>query len=223
MRAPRKGDSTPWGAVQMLETYGDGESVVFVSTASHGGFWLSPERLADMPAGLKDHQTFCGSPCWFEEDCDALIVTLAFPDLFSDYMRFCAFGAFKGYVKPEIAAAYLATEHGRAAERFHAEYLAQNRTRFRVGACSSCGKGWRYFARSLDGKAAIEFEHAEYRPVADPFTLEELTARGIQWKIHWQTPLQPPPPARTVAPGMVHCNYALSDDPDTFSDADPGL
>ncbi len=74
----------------------------FFETASHGGFRLSPDRLEQMPKALRKRpgthrittnpighgrpgypdETFCG-PEWFEEDAEASLVILAFPDAFS--------------------------------------------------------------------------------------------------------------------------------------------
>ncbi|WP_162986858.1 DUF7007 domain-containing protein [Sphingomonas paeninsulae] len=56
------------------------------STASHGGYWLSPARLDAMPDTLRA-QSWNGTSPWFEEDCDVLLVVRAFPDLFSAEMR----------------------------------------------------------------------------------------------------------------------------------------
>lgn len=72
---------TPWGPPQTIEGYVPG--VFFVSTASHGGFYVSPEAMARAPAWLKSVKTFVqrsgsGAPGWFEEDCDAALVVLAF-------------------------------------------------------------------------------------------------------------------------------------------------
>lgn len=83
---------SPWGPVQHAEVIADG--IVQVDTASHGGFFLSPARLLQMPREFHGFNTWAGGP-WFEEDCDATLVVLSFPDLFSpswvknalDYIR----------------------------------------------------------------------------------------------------------------------------------------
>ena len=74
--------TSPWGVVQSVHEVADG--IQFVSTAGHGGFLLSPERLAKMPEKLKWPTRFymSGSP-WFEEDVEACRVVLAFPDCFN--------------------------------------------------------------------------------------------------------------------------------------------
>lgn len=67
---------TPWGTAQQETVYGEG--VIFVSTASHGGFHLSEKRLA----GLDPLLHVDGG--WYEEDVEWAKVALAFPDLFTD-------------------------------------------------------------------------------------------------------------------------------------------
>ena len=78
---PMKGDNSPWGAIQDIEVLEDG--VLFCSTASHGGVWLAPGKLAKMRPALLAPSDFykAGSP-WFEEDCEILRVVCAFPHLF---------------------------------------------------------------------------------------------------------------------------------------------
>lgn len=74
---------TPWGEPEVFEARGDG--ILFVATASHGGFHLTPEALALVPeawrlARHKGHDTL--SCPWFEQDVDWVLVALTFPDSF---------------------------------------------------------------------------------------------------------------------------------------------
>ena len=71
--------NTPWGVADDVTTLAPG--ICFVSTPSHGGFWLSPERRAEMPEPYRSIKTFAGGN-WYEEDCDCALVILAFPDVF---------------------------------------------------------------------------------------------------------------------------------------------
>ena len=73
---PRIGGDSPWGAIQSCTRLADG--VICVDTASHGGIWLSSERLAQMPAEQRS------TDGWYEEDCE-----VAFPlRRFFDEVRF---------------------------------------------------------------------------------------------------------------------------------------
>lgn len=98
-KLPKVGGPSPWGPIQTINRVEDG--ILSVSTAGHGGLWLSPERLAAMPAHLKRPTTFYkrGSP-WFEEDVEILRVQVAFPD---------------------ICLAYNATEAERVLRNYHPE------------------------------------------------------------------------------------------------------
>jgi hypothetical protein len=80
--------STPWGRPQDVEwitdrSTGKTTGIAFVSTAGHGGYYVSPELLATMPANWLG-ATFNeqGRRGWFEEDCDWSLVALAFPQCF---------------------------------------------------------------------------------------------------------------------------------------------
>lgn len=71
--------STPWGASQGATVYGEG--VFFHSTASHGGFHLSPERNAAVHPMLRSISGF------YEEDGDWAAVAFAWPALFTALER----------------------------------------------------------------------------------------------------------------------------------------
>lgn len=67
--------STPWGPSQGATRYGEG--AVFHSTASHGGFHLSPEYNLSVHPLLRD------GAGWYEEDAAWAAVAVAWPDLFT--------------------------------------------------------------------------------------------------------------------------------------------
>jgi len=70
-----KRTETPWGPSQSEREHAPG--IVFYSTAGHGGYRLSAER----------YKEFCQIPHfqhwspWLEEDCDACLVYLRWPEL----------------------------------------------------------------------------------------------------------------------------------------------
>ena len=67
---------SPWGQIDYAEELLPG--MWQVSTPSHGGIWLSPERMADVPKPMRDAR-FMQEGNWFEEDQDALIPLTLFP------------------------------------------------------------------------------------------------------------------------------------------------
>jgi len=72
---------TPWGASDSSEQIAPG--IVFYGTPSHGGYHLSRGRVALLPkvlrGGVDGYQ-----PEWWEEDCCAALVVLAFPECFPE-------------------------------------------------------------------------------------------------------------------------------------------
>lgn len=66
------GSRTPWGSADVVNHLAPG--IASVHTASHGGIKLSPERNAMVPAALRRRSG------WYEEDCEAHIVMMTFPD-----------------------------------------------------------------------------------------------------------------------------------------------
>lgn len=79
---------TPWGPSDSSEHVAPG--VVFYSTPSHGGFHLTPRREAVLDERLREHGITAEEarmgyePGWYEEDCCAHAVIVAFPDLFPE-------------------------------------------------------------------------------------------------------------------------------------------
>jgi len=70
--------SSPWGHIQTRETLAPG--IVAVTTASHGGIWLSWSRHKQVKERFGP--TFAGGP-WYEEDCDWARVAVTFPEAFT--------------------------------------------------------------------------------------------------------------------------------------------
>lgn len=73
--------TSPWGEVQ--HQYIKAEGLVLVSTAGHGGYYLSGERWQAVMRLFPQFESYAG-PQWLEEDCDCVLAVLAFPDLYSD-------------------------------------------------------------------------------------------------------------------------------------------
>ena len=76
---PIKGNDSPWGKIQDTREILSG--IVQVYTASHGGWWLSDDRLSQM---TEQDARAGGSPYspygWFEEDCDVAFPVVAFAE-----------------------------------------------------------------------------------------------------------------------------------------------
>jgi hypothetical protein len=70
---------TPWGVADSVELVAVG--ILSVSTPSHGGYKLSPERQAVVADRFPGFKTFAGGP-WYEEDQDWAVVAIVFPEHF---------------------------------------------------------------------------------------------------------------------------------------------
>ena len=66
MNTFRSNMSTPWGSIQQCHVIAEG--VVQISTARHGGLWLSAERVEQLPP---EYEPFLKNKQWAEEDEDA--------------------------------------------------------------------------------------------------------------------------------------------------------
>lgn len=78
---PRVGDWSPWGTIETVRIEAIG--IAFVSTSSHGGFWLAPCRIAEMSEAERayaDRWSRCPGGQWWEEDCASAYVVRRFAD-----------------------------------------------------------------------------------------------------------------------------------------------
>jgi hypothetical protein len=121
---------TPWGYAQSLKTIAPG--IVRADTASHGGYGLTDERLAEMPADLRKPYRYDGVN-WFEEDCDWALVCLAFPEFFKpqDY-----------YFAVETCRSYHAEVVTPEREAKAAAWLAVNGDKWAAGCEGTADGGW---------------------------------------------------------------------------------
>jgi len=67
--------NTPWGESNRVTALAQG--ILDVSTPSHGGIHLSPERISQLPQGIKN---FVNDLRWWEEDCDWAVPYIVFKD-----------------------------------------------------------------------------------------------------------------------------------------------
>lgn len=89
---------TPWGLADHVREIAPG--IVRYDTPSHGGYYVSPERVLTMPKPLREFEPWAG-PNWYEEDCDWAVVALAFPQFFPADHQEAALATLKSY-KPEL-------------------------------------------------------------------------------------------------------------------------
>jgi len=74
--------NTPWGMADYSRKVADG--IWCLSTPSHGGYWVSRERLLQMPPKFRSCAYCPKNGQWFEEDCSWCGVVLSFPEYFGE-------------------------------------------------------------------------------------------------------------------------------------------
>ena len=82
-KPPVNDRATPWGRADDIDVIADG--ITFYSAPSHGGFHLSAERLERIDPRARAYAAKWShgwGESWFEEDCAASAVVLAFPEHF---------------------------------------------------------------------------------------------------------------------------------------------
>jgi hypothetical protein len=165
--------STPWGPSHSVRRIAPG--IVSFTTATHGGIQLSEERIAALPDAIRKAQ---GSDLeWFEEDCAASLVVLAFPEAFTDVAVWSAVNFIRAYPGYPAATAYIATEAAKPILDRHARFEVENGDRYVAGIQASSSIGWNVqYRRVRDGAEAfargLSAEEAFHREPVD------LTAFG---------------------------------------------
>ena len=162
---------TPWGKAQTEADTAEG--IKWVTTASHGGYYLSKERMAELrqklptaPAGIAASD----GGGWFEEDCDWCAVPLAWPHLFE---------------ADDILAAVITATVWRPAltipaklVSWAAEYRKTLEGLWEVGGMGTHGKNWRVSFRQLgsENRREVVMQNSPGRRRYTTAELDELAA-----------------------------------------------
>lgn len=169
---------TPWGPSTTRTIFHVG--IIFYTTEGHGGFWLSPERIAALPPELMSLGTWAGQP-WYEEDCDANLVIVAHPTAFTDVEVYNAYEFLMSPNRP----GYLdgvdlwLQSPATAAVRVIALAVAEKyKSHYRFAGAITHGDGWSIRAVTLDKKNAIIIRAKEYPQLEPFFTLEDVAKAG---------------------------------------------
>lgn len=102
---------TPWGTPQHCQQLAEG--IYEVTTASHGGIWVTRARRHAMPHEIRSIPTWTGGH-WYEEDCDWALVALAYPEVFNGEVVKSAIATARHFHAEKLDLdAYLETEAGK--------------------------------------------------------------------------------------------------------------
>lgn len=163
---------TPWGSSQLREELAPG--IIRHSTASHGGIELSPDRQLVLQQCLPDFKPYA-APGWLEEDCDAAVAPLIWPDEFDSQE---VYNAVRMVRHPhsglqDVTAAFLASPTGARVLAIHDAFAATVADKWERGGCSTGGNGWSVSLRRQGQDRTVQF--AEY-PEKQFYTDAELAA-----------------------------------------------
>ncbi len=144
--------SSPWGRPDSQTILAAG--IVRVSCEGHGGIFVSLERFAQMPECFRVDPYSDGG--WFEEDREAFLVCLAFPEEFDDRAIWYAVNfILAGHDYPS-ARAFVEGETGSGLRERHKRFMEVNGALYSPGVMSSAGHGWTvHYRRISDNREAI--------------------------------------------------------------------
>lgn len=125
-----KGVRCPWGEPDLITRYADG--ILRVITPGHGGFYLSNERLKQMPEALFE----AANGRWFEEDCEWCLVALSFPDEFTSEEQEFARKTLKNWY-PEAYEKFYDVKLGRGESYMRDQQIAEQENRDRMVVISA--------------------------------------------------------------------------------------
>lgn len=146
---------TPWGTPQYTKELIPG--VFLVSTAGHGGMVLSEERVGEIKALFPNYKP-CENFKYLEEDLDATLVILAWPDEFNEqdcYFAYCTAKSLENSYNQGLSrngVNYWDTEEGKKVVEKYRSFLKNNEGEWERGGMASCEEGWEVFFRNIATK-----------------------------------------------------------------------
>jgi hypothetical protein len=206
---------SPWDTIQNKICKAPG--LWLVSTAGHGGLFMSPERARHFRTLFPNFEGYAGLP-WLEEDIDQCLGTIAFADEFSDEAVFYAWDAVLNYKSGDEyyfteGRAWLLSPAGDQIRARAEAYSASRAGQWRRGGCCTAShpqRGWiTFWYRGNDRASTYTKDYVSQNWMTDA----EITANPL-----------PPKPAETILTrfnendcGGVFTGHSV------VSDADPGL
>lgn len=148
---------TPWGESQ--SEYMVAKGITEVSTASHGGILLSPERREVLDKCFPDFTSFAGGN-WFEEDCDWAFPVAVFPELFTEFRIYCSVKSIiTAYAKKKADHEKDLRENCERAVNIHDAFKKEHANEWKTGSMGSHPEGWWVFLTRVgdDSKRKVIF------------------------------------------------------------------
>lgn len=168
---------TPWGRSDSEHKVADG--ITFYGTPSHGGYHLSMKRWNELVSMFPRFRSFTGAQ-WLEEDCDASMPALVWPDLFTPQNIYNSMRSAQSRSDKCITWEWKQSAHGQKVQKIAAEYQATIAEQWEIGSMGSCGSeypdsAWGVsLSRNGQRKAVIFKDYPEKQFYTDA-ELAELT------------------------------------------------
>lgn len=157
---------TPWGPSQHQHEHALG--IVFHSTASHGGYQLSPQRQVELHE-VAAFKAF--GPQWLEEDCEAALVALRWPAYATDQEIADAMATVRAVAswshskaRWQPVADWLATTMLHERE---AKHIEATKHLWAAGSMSTRGKGWNVWFRRGNETRTVRMDYPTKRYYSD--------------------------------------------------------
>lgn len=139
--------ATPWGRADTVTHHGEG--LDFYTTPGHGGLHLSPRKWDDLRACF-DFKPYAG-PQWLEEDEDANLAVIRWPECFSNQWVYFACRAILEQPdrQPRTPRAWLVSDAGLVTRQIAAAFAEEVKNKWERGCMVTKGGGWRvWFSKS---------------------------------------------------------------------------
>jgi hypothetical protein len=168
---------TPWGNAETETKLADG--MILVSTARHGGIYLGRQRWDELKREFPNFVPFGGAAPWLEEDCDAALAVILWPDCFSREAVYHATAQARAsaYLGQFVGGYFTKTARGRHVAQIADAFAAEHRQLWQRGSLASRPAGaWTvYFSRGTEQRTVVL---ADY-PARTWYTDAELQALDL--------------------------------------------
>lgn len=215
---PKRIPATPWGMTDHEHEIAEG--IISVSTSSHGGYWLSPDRVEHLTKLFPGYRPYAGYP-WLEEDLDVSAAMLAWPELFGTPALRAAVRTVRcdfDSMKP-LAEWLDTTPEGTAIKAKVQQWEQTHADQWERLGLSSAGNGWVIDFRRI-GDRAERIVRMEQYPTKHLYTAAELDALDMGPEPAFKERLRQQ--ARYYEPDLEIAG-AIDACGNVTSDADPGL
>lgn len=149
---------TPWGQADTVTHHAEG--LDFYTTSGHGGLHLSPHKWGELQACF-DFKSFAG-PHWLEEDEDANLAVIRWPEHFSNQWVYFACRTILEQPdrQPRTPRAWLVSDAGLVTRQIAAAFAEEVKNKWERGSMFGRAGGWTVWLSK--GGAQVQAFFKEY-------------------------------------------------------------